>query len=359
MTSTRAVAKSRRFRLFLGFAAVGADVAVASNMRVLGCALGVLSLVLSAPAYATVMVAPVEGTNLTPDDTEAISQMMASAYRMAQRDAVVPLAEARHAIEQSGSVDRAARQLGATEYVYATAVHLDTTIVITATRYAVDGTPLHSVEMTATGLDDLEPTSERLAKALSSNEAIAATQTIDTVTKTEGRRPNRTWSEKVTGFKAGITYPIGWGHEISPMMNAGFALRVEGGEHFLEFGVGFILPAQASDDQQLSYGGVYGELGANFYLAHRSTSPYLGFGVMPRLMSSQQLTNVAPYVQGGLMFFRESSTRMYLDLRVAQNVLPVGLGGGYQYDSATGTSTALAKLQLFPTELTLHVGVGW
>jgi hypothetical protein len=264
----------------------------------------------------------------------------------------------RQAIEQTGGVHAAAQKLGATEYVYATAVRLDTRIVITATRYSANGTPLQSAKMTASGLDDVEPASERLAKALSAHQATSATLTLDTVTRTEAKRPNRTWSDKVTGFKAGFTYPIGWGHQISPMMNAGFALRVEGSNHFLEFGAGLILPAQASDENSLAYGGVYGDIGANFYLAHASTSPYLGFGVMPRLMS-REVTNLAPYGQGGLMFFRESSTRLYLDLRVAQNVLPVGFGGGGQYDSATGQYVSTPAQRLYPTELTLHVGVGW
>jgi hypothetical protein len=88
------------------------------------------------------------------------------------------------------------------------------------------------------------------------------------------------------------------------MMNAGFALRVEGAEHFLEFGAGLMLPASADDsDDRLAYGGVYGDIGANFYLAHASTSPYVGFGVMPRLASTT-ITNLAPYGQGGLIFFR-------------------------------------------------------
>jgi hypothetical protein len=142
------------------------------------------------------------------------------------------------------------------------------------------------------------------------------------------------------------------------MMNAGFALRVEGGEHFLEFGVGLVLPANASDSNHLTYGGVYGDIGANFYLAHASTSPYLGFGVMPRLMSSE-VTNLAPYAQGGLMFFRESSTRMYLDLRLAQNVLPVGFSAKSDWDSTNGTYSSTPAQRLYPTELTLHVGVGW
>ena len=320
--------------------------------------MGVLGLVLSAPASAAVMVAPVEGTNLTLGEVEAISQTVASAYRMAQQEAVIPLSEARQAVEQTGGVREAANRLGATEYVYVTAVRLDTRIVITATRYSASGTPLHSAKMTASGLDDVEPASERLAKALAAHQATSNTLTLDTITKTEAKRPNRKWSDKVTGFKAGFTYPVGWGHEISPMMNAGFALRVEGENHFLEFGVGLILPANASDDNRLSYGGVYAEIGANFYLAHTSTSPYLGFGVMPRLMSSE-VTNLAPYGQGGLMFFRESSTRMYLDLRVAQNVLPVGFSGHSQYDSVSGNYTTTPAQRLYPTELTLHVGVGW
>jgi hypothetical protein len=79
---------------------------------------------------------------------------------------------------------------------------------------------------------------------------------------------------------------------------------------------------------------------------------------MPRLMSSS-VTNLAPYAQGGLMFFRESSTRLYLDLRVAQNVLPVGFNENSHYDSATDSYTSTPSLRLYPTELTLHVGVGW
>lgn len=327
-------------------------------MKSLGWAVGVLGFVLSQAAQAAVMVAPVEGTNLDPGEVDAISQTVASAYRVAQPEAVISLPETRQALEQTGSVPAAAKQLGATEYVYVTAVRLDTRIVITATRYAPNGTPIHTAKMTATGLDDVEPTSERLAKALSHRQATSTTQTLDSVTKTEAKRPNRTWSEKVTGFKAGVTYPIGWGHEIAPMMNAGFALRVEGKNHFLEFGAGLILPASATDSNRLSYGGVYGEIGANFYLDHESTSPYLGFGVMPRLMS-QQLTNLAPYGQAGLMFFRESSTRLYVDLRVAQNVLPVGFRDGGGYDATTNGYTPSTTLNLYPTELTLHVGIGW
>ena len=327
-------------------------------MKSLACAWGALGLVLSAPAYAAVMVAPVEGTNLGPGEADAISETVASAYRVAQSEAVIPLPQARQAIEQTGGVQEAAAKLGATEYVYATAVRLDSKIVITATRFSANGTPRRTAKMTAADLDDVEPTSERLAKALASEAAPSKTRTLDNVTQTEAKRPNRTWSEKITGFKAGMTYPIGWGHKISPMMDAALAVRVEGAEHFLEFGFGVVLPASPGEGGKLAYGGVYADIGANFYLVHASTSPYVGFGVMPRLMSST-VTNLAPYAQGGLMFFRESGTRMYLDLRLAQNVLPVGFSESSRYDSASGSYVSNPELRLYPTELTLHVGVGW
>jgi hypothetical protein len=304
------------------------------------------------------MIAPVAGTNLTPDEVAAITETVASAYRVAQREAVIPIPEARQALEQAGSLQEAAKKVGASEYVYATAIRLDQHIVLTATRYSASGAPLHSAKMTATGLDDIEPASDRLARALVAHQAPSKTVTLDNVTRTEAKRPNRTWSDKVTGFKAGFTYPIGWSEEISPMMNAGFALRVEGARHFLEFGVGLILPATPDSRDHLAYGGVYGEIGASFYLAQSSTSPYAGFGVMPRLMSST-ITNLAPYGQAGLMFFRESSTRLYLDLRVAQNLLPVGFDGGTSYDSSTDSYDSRPDLRLYPTELTLHVGIGW
>jgi hypothetical protein len=125
----------------------------------------------------------------------------------------------------------------------------------------------------------------------------------------------------------------------------------------LEFGVGLNLPPVESE-KRYSYGGVYADLGANFYLTNDSSAPYLGFGVMPRLMS-RQVTNLAPYAQAGYMFFRESSTRLYIDFRAAQNVLPVGFGGNTHTDSATGATTTDPERNLYPTELALHLGIGW
>jgi hypothetical protein len=301
------------------------------------------------------MVAPVEGTNLRPSQIDVISQTMTAAYQAAQTDAVIPLVTTRQAIEQNGSVQNAAQKLGASEYIYATAVRFETHILITATRYTSDGTVIYTSKMKAASLDDVDMTAERLAKGLVTKKAVAETRTIESVTVSESKAPNQTWSNKVPGFKAGLVYPIGWGKTIEPMMTAGFEFRLEGKDKFLEFGVGLTIPPGNTDG--LSYGGVYSEIGLNYYLSENSTAPYLGFGVMPRLMS-MQVTNLAPYLQGGVMFFRESRTRAYLDLRVAQNVLPVGFGSTYSYDSNTGNSTSSGKQDLYPAEVSLQFGIG-
>ena len=322
--------------------------------------LWVLALTLwSLSAGASVMVLPVEGTNLEPGETEAIGQMVAGAYQKERNEAVIPPKDVEKVIEEAGSYQAAAQKLGASEYLYITAVRLKERVVVTATLYSADGKMLHSAKMSADSLDDIEPASERIAMALVGRKSTKQTRTLDTITKSEGRKPNRTWVEKVMGIKAGLTYPLGYGETIAPMMNFGFNGRLESRTYFVEFGAGFSIPALRKDDgSELSYGGLYSELGFNYYLGDSNVSPYVGGGVLPRLMG-RSITNFAPFAQGGLMFFRESSTRLYTDLRVAQNVLPVRFvrtsvpdDAGYDYDYTD-------ERRLYPTEFTFSVGVGW
>jgi hypothetical protein len=320
--------------------------------------LSVASLAFASEAQADVLVAPVAGTNLGSTQVDAISETLAAAYQVNQSEPVVPMHRARQTLSASSDLAAAARQLKASEYVYATATRLDERIVITAARYTLEGRVIQSAKVVATSLDDVEPASDRLVRALLAHPAADHARTLDNVTRTESKAPNRVWSTKLPGFKAGVIAPIGWGDTISPMMTAGFSLRIETQERFLEFGVGLNLPPGRTADSTLAYGGVYADIGVNFYLMHSTTAPYLGLGVMPRLMS-HQVTNLAPYGQAGLMFMRESSTRFYTELRVAQNVLPVGFGSSTKYDSATGNYTYSAPKDLYPTELSLAVGIGF
>jgi hypothetical protein len=60
------------------------------------------------------------------------------------------------------------------------------------------------------------------------------------------------------------------------------------------------------------------------------------------------------------MFFRESSTRLYVDLRVGQNLLPVTFASEPGFDPDTGAALAPSgEVKLFPTEFTLSIGMGF
>jgi hypothetical protein len=299
-------------------------------------------------AFAAVMVLPVESTNIDPVQSDAIGQMVGSAYQIEKNERVVPPAQVRAALAAGGSYEEIAQRLQATEYLYVTAIRLDARIVITASRYAADGTLIYSAKITASGLDDVEPASDRLAKALIHKRPPTETRGLDNVTSTEGLQPKRVSTARVAGFKGGFVYPIGWKARIQPMMSVGFDLRLEGEHHFLEIGVGFAVPAGA--ESRFSYGGLWSELGASYYLMHEATSPYIGVGILPRLMS-KDVTNLAAYGQGGVMFFRDASTRLYTDLRIAQNLLPVGF--------SSCTPVTCGTRRLYPTEISLNIGIGF
>lgn len=316
------------------------------------------ALTLSAPLFATVMVLPVKGTNLEPGEVDAIGQMVASAYQLEAKDGTIGPSDAQKAVDETGGYQQAAKKLGANEYVYVTAVKLGARIVLTGTRYGADGHYIYSAKISATSLDDVEPGSERLAKALVRQQTTLEARTVDNVTTTEQGQPKRVKAQKVAGFKGSFTYPVGWKDAMAAQMSGAFDLRLESGQHFIEIGVGLTF---AAANQRYSYGGLWADIGGSFYLTESSSAPYIGFGVMPRLMSGDgsSVANIAPYAQAGMMFFRENATRFYTDFRVAQNLLPISFDGGESWDSSTGVYTTGSRKDMYPTEFTFSVGMGF
>jgi hypothetical protein len=310
-------------------------------------------LTFSLHALASVMVLPVEGTNLQPGEADAIGQMVTSAYQIESKDTVLPPATVQKTLDETGAYATAAQKLGASEYIYVTAVRLDQRIVITATRYSPDGKFVHSAKISASSMDDIEPASDRLAKALVNRKTATEARNIDNVTRTEEQQALRTSSQKVAGFKGSFTYPIGYTETLSPQASIALDLRLESRMHFIELGIGLTF---AAGDDNPGYGGLWADIGGNLYLSDENTAPYLGGGLMPRLMS-ENIANLAPYAQVGMMFFRESKTRLYADFRVAQNVLPVGVDSRLAM-SSDGFVEVVSK-DVWPTELTLSVGMGF
>ncbi|HTM45048.1 MAG TPA: hypothetical protein VL137_08850, partial [Polyangiaceae bacterium] len=277
-------------------------------------------LLFGAVAKAQVVILPPDRANVTVEEGEAVRSILADAYADVEKGKVIlaPVSAA----ESQDPPNKIATDLGGKQFITLRATRLSERIVLTAALYSADGQEIHRVRMTAASLDDIEPVTARMAKALHDGTNTDESITIDTVTEREGQKRNRTFSEKVMGVKTSVTGIIARG-SYEPMVAVEFDGRLEAQSYFLEFGAGFQLPTGGSGSSDRQVGGVLAEIGASYYLTHTSVSPYVGGGVMPRLLAGDPSgANLALYAQAGAMFFRESSSRLYADFRVAQNVTP-------------------------------------
>lgn len=313
---------------------------------------------LPATAAAQVAVMPVQGTNLSPGETDAVGVLLAQQYTNISGKPVLGPAQTADALAAAGSSAAAAAQLGASEYIEATAVQLASKVTVRATLYAAGGATLFTAEMTARSLDDIEQVAERLAHALYDRVPIAETRNLHNVTETEGKVPNRVFVDKVMGLKLGFTMPFAKGLKLEPALSLQFDGRLEGEVYFLEFGVGGMLPSGATDGR--SMGSLFAEFGASYYLMDEGVSPYVGAGVVPQILFTgfDVIVGLAPYAQIGVMLFRESSSRLYIELRAAQNVLPLRKTTK-ETNPVTYQETTVSEDKYFPTEVTLGIGIGW
>jgi len=312
------------------------------------------------PAPSTVGVMPVKGTNLTEGEKAAVGALIASAYAGQTHGRVLGPDDTGPVLAQAATEKDTATQLNLSEYIVVSAVKLDQRIAIDATLYNKHGSHLFQTRATAMSLDDMQAVSERIAIALHRRTEIEHTQTLDNVTEKEAKRPTRTFAENVAGFRTAIVLPFAPDLDTAPMLLGQFDMRLEGQSYFLEFAAGLMLPSDFDDSQnKASIGGLVGQLGASYYLTHTSVSPYVGAGVSPRLIFGDYSgAGLTVGGQFGLMFMRQASTRIYIEVRLDQNVLPLGtdLGGDY-YEN--GQYVSVESDDVYPTELSFAVGIGW
>ncbi len=310
----------------------------------------VVALFAATPALAgTTAVFPPLATNLDPGPAAALGQLLANEYARASGQSVVLPAQAGAAVQPGMSLAAAAAALGVDEYLDTNAIGLERGLLVTTTRHRRDGTPVYSAQMRAQSVEDLPEVSARLAQALHQQVPPEKTRTLSTITQREARTPARVAAEQVVGFKTFLAYPLGASFE--PLTGLGFNSRFEQEQYFLEFGFGMLIPADGSEGRQ-GYGGLTSEFGANYYLASANVSPYVGAGLSPRLIFTESMgspANLAAWGQLGVMFLRTHSTRLYTDLRLTQNLLPVNREAedGFSSDAT------------YPTELSIGIGIGW
>jgi hypothetical protein len=302
---------------------------------------------LTAMAQSTAAL-PVKNVNFDAEPSALVGQWVAQHYASASGRKVLMPAVVR-ASAQDGSDLEAAKGLGADEVLETSVVGVNKrggqALLIEVSRKTVDGHVVHHEMMRAASLEEAYGVTQRLAVALWQKSSVEATRSRNNIVESETGVPRRLRSESLLGVRVALIQPVG-ANGFSPIGSVGFDGRLERERYFLEFGAGILVPAAPNASMRSAYGGAYAELGAAYFVTEGDVALSVGGGVLTRALLSPQFSlNLAPYVQGGVTFSRDSSTRLYADVRIAQNVLPMSFG----YSAA----------EVFPTEVGLQVGIGF
>jgi hypothetical protein len=223
-------------------------------------------------------------------------------------------------------------------------------IITDASLRDANGAELRHAQLDAASLEDAPAVCDRLSRALINGVSTEAALNLHNVTQAEAEAtadPVRIGTEHLLGVQTRFGVPIASGAQPVAFGAFGFDGRFLREKYFLEVGVGLMLPSTLSSDppNAIELAGFFGNFGAGYFLSEGDVSAYLGGGLESRLMfQGQHLVAVVPYLDFGVMFFRTSRTKFYVEARAGQNVL------------ATGTTTGQS---VYPTELTLMAGIGF
>lgn len=342
----------------------------------------------------TTAVFPVQGVNTDKSFSDAFGALLANKYSKVSGAATISPSKTAKAIPPDSNLSTAARALNADEYLEISAVGLylsrherevttttdssangqkimivlknddshetsdqekldNSKTIVTVVRRDASGKQIYKAEMTLLTYGDIEESTERLALSLYQKVDVDKTRSMNNVTRREGMGHNQLFMQKIKGVKMGMFYtsaPVAY----ADLVTIAFNYKAEAENFFLEFGAGGKLSAGSSSNQQ-SYGGNFFEMGASYYVVNKIIGVYVGGGVLPLFDWEHAFQiEVAPYLQVGFMFPRNSTVRFYGEFRVAQNVLPFTADNSYDY-----TYTTQPSKKYYPTEIGLDIGIGW
>lgn len=317
-----------------------------------------------------------EAGNLLPQDAGAVAELIAQSYALFSRQTVIPPLRSAAALAQTHTYEAAAAQLGVKEYVRISAVAAGRRIVIAAARHQADGLLLQQARQVAERIEDVPAAAQSVASALLTGSAPAGGVPVGAAPP-PFRAPAPKADNTVYGFKAGLHMPVARDASYYPTVSLQFDARYELPRMFLQFGAGFVLPTVITDAPYVDCpwdnvtmmsvcpentsdrghtGGLTGEVGASYYLTDGDVVPYVGGGLITRIIiagvdsydgsteSERSIASILAYGQFGLTFPRQSTTRFFADLRASQALLSQRLENGRT---------------VWPIEPSLHVGFGW
>ncbi len=343
-----------------------------------------------------VAVFPAIGVNADRSYIDAFGMLLAKKYEAISGQSVIDPIRAGRALGPDSNYTAAAARLGVSEYIELTAIGLyisrkeyyepvkgdsgsekvivvvkkddnadndrelldNGKTVVTALRKDRAGNLIHKAELTLVTYGDIEEASDRFATALFKRISVEQARTNTNITWREGMENNKLFAEKISGVKIGCYYPVILEGTMVGFTSIGYNMRMESRRFFVEFGVNGRFPGAMFDDTRRRYGGIGLEAGGSYLFTDGIVGVYAGGGLIPHLNFLRDLEmGIAPYLQFGITFPRNSRTRFFADIRVAQNVLPISTGtkDTYYYDTTASPSFQANR----PCEIGINLGIGW
>ncbi len=325
-----------------------------------------------------VAVFPPECVNVDRGYVGAFAMLLSQKYEGVSGLRVVSPLRSGKAIAADSNYAAAAAKLGVSEYIEIEAVgfspdldsleHSQKTIV-TVFRRDKTGNEIHKVATTLMN-SDIEGQCENIAVALWKKTPLEQIQ--GTIVNKTMSSTNKSLKRK--GIKIGGVYPYDWNSPaLSPMVTVGFDMRLDEEKYFIEIGGGAKMPTSMGTSSQnatstptsQSYGGGYFDVGGDYYIISGNGNEgwYLGAGLNPGIYFTNLNSSnpglsfaLAPYIQTGVMFPTQGKTVFYVEIRVAQHVLPITTTTQL-LDSVSGYTTNTQNL--YPLEAGINFGICW
>jgi hypothetical protein len=322
---------------------------------------------------ADVAVRPVERSNLTEGEADAIGVMFATAFA---RDARVTVASplATKPLDTGDKTPGAiSQELGASRYVELRARKVGNMVSLGGALHAQDGAPIWQAETTAWTLESMDAAVTTLSQALAwrrpirpapigASSGIAPPPAYETPSAAEGvaDEADDKVSKASNGVKVGLMVPRFSDTTFSPTVMIQFDGRLGPRDYFLEYGAGLFMPSNEHyGDESVDVEAAFIEIGGSYYLWDANVALYVGGGLTPTIWMSKSgyqdhlSATCGAYGQAGITFTRNSRAKLYAEFRLTQLLLPVAVAVGDPYSSSAQSDT------FYPTLLSFQGGIGW
>ena len=307
-----------------------------------------------------------EVVGLSLEEASVAQATVSKEYAIFSGDKIVTAIEDTASTEEK-SLAAIAKEATADNYISVSFVKLPSKIIVDASLYDLSGEMKLNSSTTISSLDEIVSAGRTLAPALTvvkplvpkaplnkvveKPEAYTSSETTaEDVTVQKSESTSASHTDMIIGAKVGMYYVFG-DSVASNLFALGFILRVDAGKILADIGISplFFPLGGTRNDSIYSYGGINFELGANYLFSHdKPNTFFLGGGLQPRILLaySDEGFGLAPYIQLGGLFMRNTSLKTFVSMKLAYNIQPI-------------YKTYSDKIGITPIELGIEFGIGF